>query len=59
MTDWPALAHALDLDIPEDQLRRITPVLEDLETSFRPLVAQLSADAEPAVVFLAGVPGRA
>jgi hypothetical protein len=38
-------------DIPADSLARITPILEALEQSLRPLAATLTAVEEPAVTF--------
>ena len=37
MTDWKALSKALNTGIPDDQLERIAPTLEQLEAAFRPL----------------------
>ena len=41
MTDWIALAAARKLDIPPDDIAKITPVLDALEEAFRPLVREL------------------
>ena len=37
MTDWKLVSKALDTGIPEDQLERIAPTLDTLETALRPL----------------------
>jgi len=51
MRDWKMLARALALDIPEPDLDKIKPALDALETSFRPLAANVPHLVEPAVVF--------
>lgn len=50
--DWTAAAAAHAPDIPADQIARITPSLDALEAAFRPLVARIPLDAEPAPVML-------
>ena len=50
MTDWIALSRARALDIPEDQVARIAPSLDSLECAFRPLLAKLPYDLEPAII---------
>jgi hypothetical protein len=37
MTDWKAISKSLDTGIPDDQLDRIVPVLEQLERVWEPL----------------------
>lgn len=49
MTDYRAIARARGLNLPEDQLVRITGPLEILEAVFRPLAADLPASLEPAI----------
>jgi hypothetical protein len=49
MTNWPALAAARGLDIPQEALERIAPSLEGLEAAFRPLLAKLPFTLEPAI----------
>ena len=49
--DWKTLARALAPDIPGPDLDKITPALDALETSFRPLAANVGHLVEPAVVF--------
>ena len=49
--DWNMLAQALSLDIPDPDLDKIKPALDALETSFRPLAANVGHLVEPAVVF--------
>jgi hypothetical protein len=46
MTDWKKLAAALDPPIPPADLEKIVPVLEALETAFRPLQRLIPPDAE-------------
>ena len=45
------MAGALALDIPDPDLDKIKPALDALETSFRPLAANVPHLVEPAVVF--------
>jgi hypothetical protein len=49
--DWNMLAQALSLDIPGPDLDKIKPALDALETSFRPLAANVPYLVEPALVF--------
>jgi hypothetical protein len=51
MTDWKLLAEAQNLDIPAEELSRVTAPLGALEAGFRALTANLPPDLEPAVVF--------
>jgi len=53
MKDWKALARARDLGIPDAELDRILPPLENLEETFRPLVKGLTPDLEPCTIFRA------
>jgi hypothetical protein len=41
--DWKNLAAALDPPIPETDVEKIAPVLDALESAFRPLQAQIPA----------------
>ncbi len=50
MTDWKTVAQARGLDIPDEALDGIAPALNALEAAFRPLVARLPCDVEPALV---------
>lgn len=52
MKDWRRLAEALNLGIPEADLERLERPLEALEASFRPLVASLPLETEPAYLLL-------
>jgi hypothetical protein len=54
MKNWKNIADASGIAIPEADLDRITPTLDDLEAAFRPLVKQIPHDVEPATVFRAG-----
>ena len=51
MKDWKKIAEASGLGIPEADFARITPALDALEKSFRPLVESLPATLEPACIF--------
>lgn len=51
MTDWKGIARARGLAIPEAEIEAIAPRLDALEAAFRPLVAKLTPDQEPAAVF--------
>jgi hypothetical protein len=50
--DWKAIAAARKLDIPADAIERITPSMNALEAAFRPLVAKIPFDVEPAYVLM-------
>lgn len=52
MKDWKLLATALDLGIPEAGLEKIRAPLQVLEDSFRPLVASIPLETEPAYLLL-------
>jgi hypothetical protein len=54
MKDWKKIASAYDLKIPEAEFERISPALDSLEKSFRPLVQAIPQNLEPAVNF--GIP---
>ena len=51
MKDWKKIAEASELHIPEADFARITPALDTLEKSFRPLVASLPSTLEPTFIF--------
>ncbi len=51
MKDWKKIASANNLQIPEAEFERITPALDSLEKSFRPLVASIPVQAGLAIVF--------
>lgn len=51
MKDWISNAKAAGLDIPAQDLARIVQPLNALEEVFRPLVASLTPEMEPAVSF--------
>ena len=50
--DWKAAAAVFAPGIPVEQLEKITPSLDGLEAAFRPLVAKLPLETEPAYVLL-------
>jgi len=52
MKDFRLLAQALDLGIPGGDLERLVAPLEALEASFRPLVARLELETEPAFLLM-------
>ena len=54
MKDWKKIASAYGFQIPEPDFERITPALDSLEKSFRPLVQAMPQDLEPALIF--GIP---
>ena len=49
MKDWKKIAEGNGLDIPA--LERIIAPLDGLEAAFRPLVATIPYDVEPAIIF--------
>jgi hypothetical protein len=49
MKDWKAIAKAGSPEMPAADLQRIVAPLEALEAAFRPLVADLPPDLEPAL----------
>lgn len=56
MKDYQLLARALDLGVPGDELDRLVAPLEALEASFRPLLARLELETEPAYLLI--LPGE-
>jgi hypothetical protein len=52
MTDWKKAAAAIAPDIPADALERSLKPLETLEGAFRPLIARIPFETEPAYVLL-------
>jgi len=51
MKDWKRLAEASGLDIPADQLERVSAALEPLEAAFRRALERVPHETEPAVGF--------
>jgi hypothetical protein len=49
MKNWEAIALGNGLSLPAEQLAKISPSLNALEASFRPLVGTIPHDIEPAV----------
>ena len=47
MKDWKAIAKAVGLNLPAEELNRIVAPLEVLEETFRPLAKDLPAELEP------------
>jgi hypothetical protein len=52
MADWKSAAKALAPDMPPDAAERAAKPLETLEAAFRPLVAAIPLETEPAYVLL-------
>jgi hypothetical protein len=50
MTNWKALVAARGLDISDDELARIQPMLDTLESVFEPVAASIPFGTEPAIV---------
>jgi hypothetical protein len=46
MTDWKKIASALEPPLPAADIEKITPVLEALEASFRPLKQSIPLGAD-------------
>jgi hypothetical protein len=53
MKNWNLIATGCNLDIPAADLERLAPPLDAVDTAFRPLVARLADDLDPAPVFRA------
>jgi hypothetical protein len=53
MKNWTKCAEAMQLDIPAADIEGIAASLDSLEAVFRPLVATIPPDVEPAVIFRA------
>ena len=51
MRNWKKIAEAEGFEIPDAQLERIGPVLDGLESAFRPLTANIPHQTQPAVAF--------
>lgn len=49
--EWKWIAKGLNLDISQDEMESIEPVLEGLDKAFQPLLQSLSPFAEPAFHF--------
>ena len=49
MKDWKQIASAGGLNIPAEDVARISPALDALEAGFRPLAGAIPEDVEPAV----------
>ena len=51
MKDWKKIASASNLQIPEAEFDRISPPLDSLEKSFRPLAGSIPFQVGPAFLF--------
>ena len=54
MKDFKLLAAGGGLDIPDEELARMSEALTALEDSFRPLVRTIPLETEPALTFTCG-----
>ena len=54
MLDLKAIATARNMNIPDDQIERITPVMQKLEEDLRGVLVNLPAGPESAIQFNAG-----
>ena len=52
MKDWKNIADAHSLAIPDADLERIRPSLDQLEATFRPLAGSIAHEIEPAITFV-------
>jgi len=48
MKNWKTIASGNDLGLPDDYLAKLTPTLDALEAAFRPLIAGIPHEIEPA-----------
>lgn len=51
MADWKRLGIARELNVPDEQLERIAPILESLDKNFREIAAGLPDELGMAVDF--------
>ena len=49
MKNWKAIASGNGLDLTDEYLAKITPPLDALEASFRPLIATIPHEIEPSI----------
>jgi hypothetical protein len=49
MKNWKAIASGNGLNLTDEQLEKISPPLDALEAAFRPLIAAIPHEIEPAV----------
>lgn len=52
MTNWSLVAQARGLEIPADQMERISATLDALEVAFCPLTSQLDPGVETAMTYV-------
>jgi hypothetical protein len=52
MHDWKKAAEAFAPDMPADAVERAVKPLEGLDAAFRPLIARIPLETEPASVLL-------
>ena len=51
MKDWKLTSQAWNLPIPDEDLDKIIPSLNGLESTFRPLVESLDPNTESAMLY--------
>jgi hypothetical protein len=51
MKDWKLMVKAQGLDISDREVDQMQPTLDALEAAFRPLIAGIPSDVEPALIF--------
>jgi hypothetical protein len=49
MSDWHSISKGADLNIPEDAVARIAPILDGLHAAFRPLLTKIPFNLDPAI----------
>jgi hypothetical protein len=49
MKNWKSIAAGNGVPVPEGELEKFAPALDALEAAFRPLVAAIPLEAEPAI----------
>ncbi len=52
--DWIAIARARNLDIPDEAVAKVAPILDALERDFRPLLKRIELRDEPATTLSEG-----
>ena len=55
MKNWQEISHAMNLDIPDEQLVRIAASLDGLESAFAPLRTGIESGTDPASIFRTAV----
>ena len=55
MKNWPAISHAMNLEIPDEQLVGIATALDGLDSAFAPLRTGIAPGTDPASIFRAAI----